>query len=411
MQDRGGTMAQGKLSREVGVALLLFYGLGNILGAGIYVLVGKVVSISGYYSVFAFVLACVIALFTALSYMELASRYPFSAGEAVYVQEGIGSRILSVGFGLLIATAGLVSAATIAHGFAGYISEFLDMNKELSMLLLVVVLVSISIAGIKISVIIASIMTVLEIAGLLIIIYYGFDTIVTPKIPFSTFVPQFSFESLSVIVLGAFLAFYAFLGFEDMVNIAEEVKEPSRTFPIAITLALSISTLLYILIVIVALQTLSIEELQVSQAPFADIYTRLTGEGPVMISLIGSFAVVNGALIQMIMASRIIYGMSVKGWLPSVFSTVSIKTNTPVYSTVFVGIVTITLSLLFDIVSLASYSSMLILIVFTVVNISLIRIKSSSVVPEGIVQVPLWIPWTGVILNVFLIIMKLLLEQ
>ena len=402
-------MARAKLSREVGVALLLFYGLGNILGAGIYVLVGKVVSIAGYFSVFAFALACVIALFTALSYMELASRYPFSAGEAVYVQEGIGSQTLSVGFGLLIATAGLVSAATIAHGFAGYISQVLEMNRELSILLLIVVLAAISIAGIKISVIIASVMTLLEIAGLLIIIYYGFDTITAPKIPFGSFVPQFSFADLSVIVLGAFLAFYAFLGFEDMVNIAEEVKEPSRTFPIAIALALGISTLLYILIVIVALETLSIKELQESQAPFADIYTRLTGEGPILISLIGSFAVVNGALIQMIMASRIIYGMAAKGWLPSVFSKISMKTKTPVYSTIFVAIVTITLSLLFDIVSLASYSSMLILIVFTVVNISLIRIKSSSVAPEGIVQVPLWVPWTGVILNMFLIIMKLLL--
>ena len=400
-------MAQAKLSREVGVALLLFYGLGNILGAGIYVLVGKVVSISGYYSVFAFALACMIAFFTALSYMELASRYPVSAGVAVYVEEGIGFRPLSIGLGLLIATAGLASAATIAHGFAGYLSQFLQMDKELAILFLITVLVAISIAGIKLSVIIASVMTVVEIVGLLIIIYYGFDTITTPKIPFSSFIPQFSFSDLSVIVLGAFLAFYAFLGFEDMVNIAEEVKEPSKTFPIAITLALAISTLLYILIVIVALETLSIEELKRSEAPFADIYTRLTGEGPVLISLIGSFAVVNGALIQMIMASRIIYGMSAKGWLPSLFSKISVKTKTPVYSTIFVGAVTIALSLLFDIVSLASYSSMLILIVFTAVNISLIRIKSSSIAPKGVIQLPLWMPWTGVILNFFLIIMTL----
>jgi amino acid transporter len=400
-------MAQTTLSREVGVILLLFYGLGNILGAGIYVLVGKVAGIAGYFSVFAFLLACVIALFTALSYMELASRYPVSAGEAVYVQEGLGSRPLSIAFGLLIAMAGLISAATIAHGFAGYLSQFLLMDKELSILLLIAALVAISIASIKISVVIASLMTVLEIVGLLIIIYYGFDKITSPTIAVSTFVPRFSFADISVIIMGAFLAFYAFLGFEDMVNIAEEVKEPSKTFPIAIILALGISTLLYILIVIIALETLSIEELQASGAPFADIYKRLTGEGPVLISIIGSFAVINGALIQIIMASRIIYGMSAKGWLPSVFAKVSSKTKTPVHATLFVGGVTIVLSLSFDIVALASYTSMLILIVFTVVNISLIRIKSFSDTPEGVLQIPLWVPWTGMVLNVFLIIMEL----
>ena len=400
-------MAEVKLSREVGVILLLFYGLGNILGAGIYVLVGKVAGIAGYFSVFAFLLACVIALFTALSYMELASRYPVSAGEAIYVQEGFGSRSLSIAFGLLIAMAGLISAATIAHGFAGYLSQFLKMDKELSILLLIIVLVAISIASIKISVIVASLMTVLEIVGLLIIIYYGFDKIISPAIALSTFIPQFNLADISVIAMGAFLAFYAFIGFEDMVNIAEEVKEPSKAFPIAIILALSISTLLYILIVIVALETLSIEELQHSQAPFADIYQRLTGEGPVLISIIGTVAVVNGALIQIIMASRIIYGMSSKGWLPSVFAKVSLKTKTPVHATLFVGGMTIVLSLLFDIVSLASYTSMLILIVFTVVNISLIRIKSSSKAPVGAVQIPLWVPWFGTLLNLVLIIMKL----
>jgi basic amino acid/polyamine antiporter, APA family len=401
-------MAEVKLSREVGVILLLFYGLGNILGAGIYVLVGKVAGIAGYFSVLSFLLACVIALFTALSYMELASRYPVSAGEAVYVQEGLGSRPLSIAFGLLIATAGLVSAATIAHGFAGYLGQFMQINKEVSILLLIVLLVSISIASIKVSVVIASLMTVLEIAGLLMIIYYGSDKITTPTIAMSAFVPQFTLADISVIVMGAFLAFYAFIGFEDMVNIAEEVKEPSKTFPIAIILALGISTLLYILIVIVSLETLSIEELQSSQAPFADIYTKLTGKSPVLISVIGTFAVVNGALIQIIMASRVIYGMASKGWLPAFFAEVSVKTRTPVQATLFVGGVSIVLSLVFDVVSLASYTSMLILIVFSVVNISLIRIKSSSKTPQGVIQIPLWVPWSGMLLNILLIIIKLL---
>ncbi len=400
-------MAQAKLSREVGIALLLFYGLGNILGAGIYVLVGKVIGIAGYFSILSFLLACVIAIFTAFSYMELASRYPVSAGAAVYIKEGLGSTPLSLVFGLLMATAALVSAAAIAHGFAGYVGQFVEVNKEISMLLLISVLVAIAISSIKISVVFASVLTVFEIIGLLMIIYYGFDKITNPMIVFSEFIPSFRFSDISILFLGAFLAFYAFLGFEDMVNIAEEVKEPSKAFPIAIALALFIATLLYILIVLVALETLSLQELQSSNAPFADIYKKLTGTDPLLISMIGSIAVINGALIQIIMASRIIYGMASNGWLPSFFSKVSSQTKTPVLSTLFVGLVTIVFSLVFDIVALASYTSMLILIVFTLVNISLIKVKSSGPAPKGIVQIPLWVPWCGVALNLLLLIMTL----
>lgn len=402
-------MKQVKLSREVGITLLLFYGLGNILGAGIYVLVGKVVGIAGYFSVFSFLLACVIAIFTALSYMELSSRYPVSAGAAIYIEEGIGFKPLSIGFGLLIAAAGLASAATIAHGFAGYLSQFAQINKELSILLLIIVLVAIAISSIKVSVIVASILTLLEIFGLLMIIYYGFDKITNPTISFTEFIPNFTFSDISVIILGAFLAFYAFLGFEDMVNIAEEVKEPSKTFPVAIILALLISTLLYTLIVIVALETLSLDELENSTAPFADIYKKLTGESAITISVIGTFAVINGALVQIIMASRIIYGMASRGWLPSTLAKVSIKTQTPINSTLLVGLVTLVFSLLFDIVSLASYTSMLILIIFTFVNIALIRIKSSNPAPEGVMEIPLWVPCSGVVLNLVFIIMKIFL--
>lgn len=395
-----------KLSREVGTALLLFYGLGNILGAGIYVLVGKVAGISGYFTVFAFLLACLITLFTALSYTELVSRYPISAGAAAYIEEGLGFTKLSIGVGLLIAAAGLISAATIAHGFAGYLSQFMQINNELAVIFLVIILVGISIMGIKASVIVASILTVLEIFGLLMIVYYGFDKIIHPTIDFNELVPSFKLSDISIVFLGAFLAFYAFMGFEDMVNIAEEVKNPSRTFPKAIILALLISTFLYILIVIVALETLSLDELQNTQAPFSDIYKKLTNQDPIVISMIGTFAVVNGALVQIIMASRILYGMSVKGWLPSALSDVSKRTNTPIKSSLLAGFITISFALMFDIVSLASFTSLLILIIFTLVNFALIRIKANNPDPQGIQLIPLWVPWCGVILNLCLIFVK-----
>ena len=401
-------MSKVKLSREVGLMLLLFYGLGNILGAGIYVLVGKVVGIAGYFTITSFLLACLITLFTALSYSELVSRYPLSAGAALYIQEGIGMKALSIGVGLLIAVAGLISVATISHGFVGYLTQFVQINETLAIILLVLVLVIIAIIGIKASVIVATVLTCLEIFGLLMIIYYGQDKILHPTLSLSTFVPSFSFSDVSVVFFGAFLAFYAFIGFEDMVNIAEEVKEPRKSFPTAMIAALIISTLLYVLIVLVALETLSLQELKVSKAPFADIFHRLTGKDPVIISAIGTFAVINGALIQMIMASRIVYGMASKGWLPPVLSHINTRTKTPVYATLLVGVTALVFALLFDIVSLASLTSLLVLIVFTLINISLIRIKNIKPVPDGVIQIPVWVPYAGIVLNLLLIFMSFL---
>lgn len=400
-------MDKPKLSRELGIALLLFYGLGNILGAGIYVLVGKVAGVSGYFSVLSFVIACVISLFTALSYMELASRYPVSAGEAVYIQEGIGSKLVSIVIGIFIAGAGLVSAAALTHGFVGYLGEFISVNETVAIITIISLLVWLSAKGIKASVITAAVFTVIEIFGLLLIIYLGFDNLINIKIEYTEFVPDFTMTNMGIVLLGSFLAFYAFIGFEDMVNVAEEVKEPAKTFPKAIILALIISTILYILIVLVSLQTLGLEELVDSKAPFADIYRSITGEKAIVISLIGLFAVINGALIQIIMASRVMYGLASKGWFFKYFDHVSSSTKTPIRATILVGIITILFALFFDLVTLAGFTSMLILIIFTLVNIALIRIKSKQRRVEGIIDIPLWVPWCGVILNLLLIGVKL----
>lgn len=143
----GLTMKQQVLSRKLGLWLLLFYGLGNILGTGIYGLVGKIAGIAGFFALFSFVLATVIASFTALSYAELASRYPFSAGEALYLQEGIGSKTLSIGVGLFVAISGLVAAASLLHGFVWYLSEFIELNKYIVIVIAVFLLLSLQSRG------------------------------------------------------------------------------------------------------------------------------------------------------------------------------------------------------------------------------------------------------------------------
>ncbi len=402
-------MIKPKLSRELGVALLLFYGLGNILGAGIYVLVGKVASIAGYMSVASFLLASIIAGFTAFSYIELASRYPVSAGEAVYVQEGFGKKYLSISIGIFIATAGLVSVAALTHGFIGYLQEFINIDTNIAIITIMLILILVSTAGIKQSITAAAVLTIIEIFGLLLIIFLGFDNILNPSVEYSKFIPNLNMSDISLIFLGSFLAFYAFIGFEDMVNVAEEVKSPTTTFPKAIVLALIISMTLYFLIAIVAIQTLSLEQLSNSNAPFSDIYRQITGNDPIVITVIGLFAVINGALIQLIMASRVVYGLSSQGWLPSFLSEISPKNNIPVKATIVVGIIALIFTLFLDLVTLASITSLMLLIIFTLINLSLILIKRKKLdINKNIYIVPVWVPWCGVILNILLISVKLL---
>jgi basic amino acid/polyamine antiporter, APA family len=392
-----------QLSRQLGVWLLLFYGLGNILGAGIYVLVGKIASVAGYMSIASFLLASLIAGFTAFSYMELASRYPVSAGEAIYIQEGFGKRILSISVGIFIAISGLISTAALVRGFVGYLQEFINININITIIVVIFILVLVASAKIKQSIIAASILTLIEIFGLLLIVFLGFENIINPIVEYDKFIPSINSNDIGLIFLGSFLAFYAFIGFEDMVNVAQEVKSPATTYPKAIIWALIISTLLYFLVTLVAIETLSLEQLSISNAPFSDIYRKITNSDPILITAIGLFAVINGALIQLIMASRVIYGLASKGWLPVPLAKISKTNNIPINSTILVGVIALIFALFLDLITLASITSLMLLIIFILINGSLILIKKKNPTKEGIYIVPIWVPWGGIILNTILI--------
>ncbi|MEN8214739.1 MAG: amino acid permease, partial [Pseudomonadota bacterium] len=357
------------LKRGLGFWLLLFYGVGNILGAGIYVLVGKVAAEAGYYVPLSFMLAAFIAAFSAFTYAELSARYPFAAGEAVYLQKGFGKAWLSSAAGLLIALAGILSAATIARGFVGYLQLFIDTPAWLAIVALVVMLGSVAIWGIAESVKMAAFFTLLEIIGLLLVIATGSFQLerlpgVIEELPALN-----QWRLWPGIFFGAFLAFYAFIGFEDMVNVAEEVREPEINMPRAILWALIITTLLYAMVSLIAVVNLTPAQLAASNAPLADVYAAATGRKPVVISLISLFAIVNGALIQIIMASRIFFGMSRRGWLPAILGEVSERTRTPVIATLLVTAAILVLALWFPLVKLAASTSYLILTVFLLVNL------------------------------------------
>lgn len=396
-----------QLRRNISMPMLLFYGLGNILGAGIYVLIAEVANIAGIYAPFSFLVALIIVSFTALSYAELSSRYPDAAGVALYVKKGLGSTPLSVVVGLTIALAALISAATIARGFTGYLAELAALPEWLSLIGLIAVLGLIAIWGIGESVAIAVSMTFIEIGGLLLIIWIGMPALPTLAERANEFIPVMRWDVWYGIGLGGFLAFYAFLGFEDMVNIAEEVQEPSKSYPKAILIALVVATILYLSVALVSVLLLSPQQLAVTEAPFATIYEHATGKEATIITVIGLFAIINGALIQIIMASRMVYGLSKRGWLPTSFAYVSTKTRTPVVATLLVCAVTLGFALWLPLITLATLTSFLILAVFTIVNIALIRIKMHDPHPEGVYIAPIWVPVTGVVLNSTFLLLQL----
>ena len=189
-----------------------------------------------------------------------------------------------------------------------------------------------------------------------------------------------------------------------MVNVAEEVEQPERNLPLGILVALAISTMLYFVVVLAAQLSVSAEALGRSEAPLALVYATVTGSSPVVISAIGLFAVVNGALIQLIMATRILYGMSAKGWLPAIFYRVNPVTRTPIAATGVVSLIILVLALWLPLTGLAGATSALILIVFAMVSVALIRLKARDPHPAGINTIPVWVPVVGALASALLLV-------
>lgn len=383
-----------ELIRRLSLPLLVFYGIGTILGAGIYVLVGKVAGEAGFYTPIAFMLASLLAAFSAFSYAELAARFPRSAGEAIYIEEGFGIKRLSVLVGLMIVTVGVISVAALAHGFAGYLNVFFDFPEPIIVICLVLFIGSVCAWGIGQSIMIASIMTIVEIIGLLIILYVGRDAFSLVPVKLPEMIPPLNTSVWAGIFMGSFVAFYAYLGFEDIVNVAEEAIKPRVNIPLAIIISLIITTIFYILISIVAVLLVSPYELSSSSAPLAMIYTLTTGQSPVVITIISLISVVNGALVQVIMASRVLYGMSRKKWLPEKIGEINPVTHTPLIATALISIMIIFFALVFPLLSLAKITSFITLLIFMLINFALLKIKFSKKYHDGFC-VPLWVPLIG----------------
>ena len=249
--------------------------------------------------------------------------------------------------------------------------------------------------GISESVKTAAVITVAETFGLLLILWVAHPGAEQWSTQIKTMIPPADGMVWQGILMGGFLAFYAFIGFEDMVNVAEEVRNPLRNLPLAILLALAISVTLYMLVSLVAVTAVAPEQLADADAPLAYLYSQATGKDPVVISLISIFAIVNGALIQIIMAARVLYGLSRQRWLPGFFGSVNPATRTPVNATVIVSLLVMIMALWLPIETLAGFTSLFILMVFALVNGALWRIKSREPEAPAVFCTHRWVPVAG----------------
>ena len=389
------------LRRVLGFWAMVVYGVGDILGAGIYALIGKIAGVAGTASWAAFAVALGAATLTALSYAELGSRFPKSGGESHFCQQAFRAPGLALLIGWLVFCSGVVSMAAVSHAFSGYLLGLFPLAPSGMEYLLIpafLLLVSgVNFWGIRQSSMANIVCSVVEIAGLLVVIIVGIhflanDSGQLPPAPTSV---EGGTTWLLVAQAGA-LAFFAFIGFEDMVNVAEEVEAPHRNLPAAILTALMIAGVVYLAIAFIATAVVPIAQLSESDAPLLEVVRRAAPGFPSwLFSLIALFAVANTGLLNCIMGSRLLYGMSEQHLLPAALRRIHSRTRTPYWAIVVILLAAVVMALSGTLLYLAGTTSVLLLAVFATVNMSLVVVKLRPQQQADVFRVPLVVPVLG----------------
>jgi basic amino acid/polyamine antiporter, APA family len=399
----------GHLARSIGLFALVVYGVGDMVGAGIYGTIGVAAGKMGNTVWLAFLVSMVAALLTGLSYASLASRYPKAAGAAFVTQRAFEWRFLSYVVGLSVACSGLTSMATQSRVFAANLQPIIGSPPLWFIFLAFIgMLTLVNLRGIRECVWTNMICTAVEVGGLLFVIavslpYFGrVDYLETPPATGTLTVP--------LVMSGAVLTFYAFIGFEDLLNLAEEVKNPERTMPWGIVLGLACVTVIYVLVSIAAISVASYIDLANSQkgAPLAQIIKIAAPWLPHQIYTgITLFAVANTALINFIMGSRLVYGMARQGLLPTALGAVNRSRRTPHTAILTLAAIVSILAFSGDIGELASATSLLLLVVFALMNAALIVLKMRKGEAKGAFEIPAIVPFLGCLVCATLIISRL----
>lgn len=398
-----------QLRRTIGPTQMALYGLGSMLGAGIYGLIGKAAGQAGNALWLAFVVAFVAALLTALSYASLGSRYPRAAGAAYVTERAYGFSLLSFMVGIALVCSGLTSIATQSQVFAANIAALFGLeDMPLSWLALgfLLILTGIVFRGIRESMWVNVLCALIEAGGLLLVIvvgasYWGsVDYLATPAVPGGD-------HAALLVMQATVLAFFAFIGFEDMINVAEETREPERTVPLGLMLAMSGAAFLYIGVAVTAVSVVPWPELAAAPGPITAVVERAAPSiPPIVFTAITLFAVTNTALVNYVTASRLIYGMARQGLLPERLGSVHAARRTPHLAVAALFLVLAPLALLGTITELAAATVLLLLLVFMVVNGALFILKGRKSEKQGRFEIPRAIPALGAMVCLVLIVVR-----
>ncbi|CEI30352.1 APC family permease [Propionibacterium freudenreichii] len=387
------------LKQVMGPGLLLLFVVGDILGTGVYALTGQVAGEVGGAAWLPFLIAFVIAMMTALSYLELVTKYPQAAGAALYVHKAFGVHFITFMVMFTVMCSGITSASTASRAFAVNMvrgltgSEPADNNPWLLVVALgfIFLVMLINLRGVAEGVKANVVLTLIEVSGLLLVIFIGLWAITQGRADWSQVVAfQTSSERNTFVAVTAStsLAFFAMVGFEDAVNMAEETKEPTRIFPRILLSGLTVTGVIYVVIAIISVALVPVGNLAASEAPLVLVVENAAPGFPInqLLPWISMFAVANSALINMLMASRLIYGMAQQDVLPGVLARVLPVRRTPWTAVLFTTAIAAGLILYVSLARgsavvglLGGTTSLLLLAVFAVVNLAVVVLKRDRV--------------------------------
>jgi amino acid transporter len=398
-------VTDGPLRRVLSTKMLLVFVVGDVLGAGIYALVGAVGAEVGGAIWTAFTAALILAVLTAFAYAELVTKYPQAAGSALYVDRAYKVPFLTFMVGFAVMASGITSASTLSRAFAGdYFEQFIDLPLVAVAIGFILVVAAVNLRGIAESVKVNMVLTGVEVLGLLLIVAVGIAALGQGDGDFSR---NFEFkegESVFVAIMGgASLAFYALIGFEDSVNVAEETRDPVRAYPRALFGGLAIAGVIYLLVTMTASMVVPTAQLSESSGPLLEVVKEGPGDIPLkLFAGIALLAVANGALINMIMASRLVYGMARRNIVPAQFGRVLSERRTPHIAIAFTTALAVVLISTGDISDLADTTVLLLLAVFAVVNVTVLVLRRDEVDSDHF-RAPAIAPILGAVVSLVLI--------
>ncbi|MFC8042223.1 APC family permease [Nocardia sp. NPDC057353] len=404
--------AEPELKRVMGPGLLLLFVVGDILGTGIYALTGKVANEVGGAVWVPFLVAFLVALITGFSYLELVTKYPHAAGAALYTHKAFGIHFVTFMVAFAVMSSGITSASTAARAFAANFAEAFELGIgdgigiTLVALSFILVVAAINLRGVSEGVKLNVVLTCIELTGLLIVIAIGLWALGYGNGDFGR-VTEFETgdrSALGGVIAATTLAFYAMVGFEDSVNMAEECKQPSKIFPKVLLGGLLLTGLIYVLVSITAVALVEPGELGAGDTPLLKVVEIGAPGFPTEIfAFITMFAVANSALINMLMASRLLYGMARQHVLPRAFGAVHPRRHTPHISIVFTTLLALALILFVgQVPELGGTTALLLLAVFTIVNVAVLVLRRDPVEHKHF-RTPTFLPVIGALTCGFLV--------